>query len=73
MRCLLTRSVAFKMSKSTPTLEDKMDERLHVLWKTETAIAKSGFEELSAYARVEPHGMGDFLDVCADFFTKIGR
>src|SRR5437867_10825347 len=49
-----------------------MDEGLHVLWKTETTIAKPGLEELSADARVESHRMCDFLDVCADFFAKIG-
>src|SRR6266478_5283855 len=50
----------------------QMDEGLHVLWKTETTIAKPGLEELSADARVESHRMCDFLDVCADFFAKIG-
>src|SRR5258708_12656715 len=50
----------------------QVDESLHIFWKTETAVAESGFEELSADARVEPHGMGNFLDVCADFFAEIG-
>src|SRR5467141_148451 len=51
----------------------QMDEGLHVLWKTETAVTKPGLEELSADARVESHGMRHFLDVCADFFAKIGN
>ncbi len=49
-----------------------MNKRLHVLGKTETSIAEAGFEELAANARVEAHGMGDFLDVGADFFAEIG-
>src|SRR6266851_3163026 len=51
----------------------QMDEGLHVLWKTETTVTKPGLEELSADARVESHGMRHFLDVCADFFAKIGN
>src|SRR5260370_10500817 len=51
----------------------QMNEGLHVLRKTETTIAKPGLEELSADARVESHGMRHFLDVCADFFAKIGN
>src|SRR5260370_41783124 len=51
----------------------QMNEGLHVLWKTETAIAKPGLEELSADTRIESHGMGHFLDVSADFFAKIGH
>src|SRR5258708_37776322 len=49
-----------------------MNERLHVLGKTETSIAEACVEELAANARVEAHGMGDFLDVGADFFAEIG-
>src|SRR5260370_14111961 len=51
----------------------QMNEGLHVLWKTETAIAKPGLEELSADTRIESHGMRHFLDVSADFFAKIGH
>src|SRR5260370_2512526 len=55
------------------TLGRQMTEGLHALRKTETTIAKPGLEDLSADARVESHGMRHFLDVCADFFAKIGN
>src|SRR6267154_1428218 len=50
----------------------QVDERLHVLRKTETTVAKPGLEELSADACVESHGMRHFLDIGADFFAEIG-
>src|ERR1700674_2855671 len=50
----------------------QVNESLYVLRETETSIAQSGLEELAADARVESHGMGNFLDVCADFFAEIG-
>src|SRR5260370_6060385 len=53
-------------------LGGQMDERLYVLWKTETTIAKPGFEELATDTRIESHGMGHFLDVGADFFAQVG-
>src|SRR2546422_9859970 len=62
----------FQYVKVHANLGRQMDEGLHVLWKTETTIAKPGLEELSADARVESHRMRDFLHVCADFFAKIG-
>ena len=49
-----------------------MDECLHVLGETETAITEPGLEKLSADARVESHGMRNLLDVCADLFAEIG-
>src|SRR5712691_661207 len=50
----------------------EMNESLHVFRETETSIAEARIEELSANARIQSHGMCDFLDVRADLFTKVG-
>jgi len=69
MRCLLTRSVAFRMSKSTPTEADKWMNACTSL-ENRNLRSRAGFEELSADAGVESHGVGNFLDVGADFSQR---
>src|SRR5260370_37418557 len=49
----------------------QVNESLHILGETETAVAKPGLEELAADARVQSHSVGNFLDVGADFFAEI--
>src|SRR6266571_1687809 len=50
----------------------EMNESLHVFRETETSIAEACIEEFSANARIQSHGMCDFLDVRANLFTKVG-
>ena len=50
----------------------EMDESLHVFRKAETSETQAGFQELRADARVEPHGVRDFLDVGANSFAEVG-
>ena len=50
----------------------QVDECLDVLRKTESTVAQTSLEELSADARVETHGVRDFFHVCADFFAEVG-
>src|SRR5262249_7552996 len=51
----------------------KMDEGLLILRKTKTSETQACRKKLSANARVETHGVGDFLDVGADALAKIGN
>src|ERR1700686_832976 len=50
-----------------------MNERLDILRKTKAAKTQPGAKKLAADAWVQSHGVGDFLDVCPDFFAEIGN
>jgi hypothetical protein len=52
MRCLLTRSAALRISKSTPTVPGEMQEGLKIFRKAEAAETESSAQELATYARV---------------------
>ena len=49
----------------------EMDERLYVLWKTESAETEAGLEELFSDPGIETHGVCHFLDVRSNLFAQI--
>src|SRR5438874_4296207 len=49
------------------------DKRLNVFGQAEAAKTESRAQKLRADARVEAHGMDDFLDISANFFAQIGN
>ena len=49
------------------------DKSLNVLGQAEAAEAKSRIQELAADARIEPHGVDNFLNIGSDSFTQVGN
>ena len=61
------------MPASTPSVWTNWQKALKILWQTIAAEADTCLEEGFSNAGIEANGVGHFLNIGTDLFTKIGQ